>query len=117
MKISNLINREAKWTKDCLARDKQGRVLRSLDCFYLAKFDKDGKIYYQEFKQDELAYSYSLQGAVTKCYSIDDHENVMSKLSAAILKHTGKNIYVARFNDDQDTKFEDVKAVLKIANV
>jgi hypothetical protein len=117
MKLSSLLNRENRWTQHCLGRDKNGNALKSLDTYFVAKFDKNGKIFYQEFKQDELAVSYSLYGAVVKCCPLDDHENTMHKLSEAIRRYTGKNLWVAQFNDGLDTKFEDIKAVLKIANV
>lgn len=117
MKITSVLTKENKWTKNCLARDKDGKPMTSLDTFFLAKFDKDGNIYYQEFHQDELAASFSLQGAVIHCYPIDDHEHVMNKLSQAISSYSKKKLYVAQFNDHPDTTYEDVISVARMAQV
>jgi hypothetical protein len=117
MKISSLLHNESRWTQNCIARDKEGKSLKDINTFYLQRVDKKGNIYYQEFRNEDLAYSYSLQGSVIRCYDIDERENVMHKLSAAIEQYTGKNYYVAQFNDLSDTTFEDIKKVLKIAEV
>lgn len=117
MKISSLLHREDRWAKNCIAKDKSGKVLPDINTFYLQRIDKKGNIYYQEFRNDDFAYSYSLQGAVIKLYDLDERENVMHKLSMAIEKYTGKNYYVAQFNNLPDTTFEDIKKVIEEAGV
>lgn len=117
MKIADLITSEAKWTKDCLGRDKEGNAMNSFDGIYDAKYDKQGKIFYEEKHLDELAKSFSLHGAVIKCYSQDHRASVLGKLSKAIEQYTGKKKYIAQFNNEPTTSYEDVKAVIQIAGV
>lgn len=116
MKISSILNQESKWTKNCLGRDKEGKPLASFDTLYLTKYDKNNNPYHEEVHLEDLAVSFSLQGVIAKC-SQGERESIMKKLSDAIRVYTGKNIYVAQYNDSPDTTFEDITQVLKIAEL
>ena len=109
MKINGLLTHEDRWTQNCIARDKQGNALKDINTFYSQRVDKKGNIFYQEFRNEDSAYSFSLQGAVIKCYEPDSRDQVMDKLRDAITRHTRKAYWVAQFNDLPDTTFDDVK--------
>jgi len=61
---------------------------------------------------------FSLQGAVSFYTDpeTDSRNKVMNKLSKAISLYTGRPMFVAQFNDNPDTSFEDLVNVLKIYN-
>lgn len=117
MKISELLNTENKWTKGCLGRDKDGNPLQNFDTMFSSKFDNKGNIYYEEKNNADEAKSFSLYGAIIKSQGIDSRETTLDKLRKAILKHTGKNSYIAVFNDCEETKYSDVKEVLRISGL
>lgn len=63
-------------------------------------------------------YKFSLYGAM--CYFTDAdsgaRQKVAARLSKAIERYTGKNMFIAEFNDNPDTTFEDLSQVIKIYN-
>lgn len=94
------------WTQKADCRDKDGRAV---NINYLS--------------EDNIKHikCFSLQGAVSYYFSYEKDSvrryKVMGALKKAIQKYTGKDTPVAQFNDDPNTKFEDIKHVIKIANV
>lgn len=106
MTIGQVISKKSQWTQGTDARDKNGNPInvRSFDFFNPPRLK-------------DIA-SFSLQGAVSFLYSsdrfMDKRLDVMRKLRKAIRQYTGKDLYVAAFNDSHTTTFEDVQAVLKI---
>ena len=117
MKISALLSKEDKWTQNCLGRDKDGNPLYHFNTTYTTRYDKDGKISYQEFHYEDLAKSFSLYGAVAKCYSADSRQGALEKLHRAIQRITGREQFIATFNDNPDTSFEAVRSVVRAAGV
>jgi hypothetical protein len=103
MKIKELLKSEEKWTKDEAARDKDGdRVSESSD----------------------RAVSFCLVGAFWKCYPDGDDETrrklanvILEKHPDRALPHLMPSNVIIDFNDNQNTTFEDVRAVLEAADV
>jgi len=92
-----------RWLKDGFAQDKNGKSHSFTNLW------RDNP---------PEPYKFSLQGAVayfTEPES-DSRRKVMARLSKAIEKHTGKNMYVAEFNNSPDTSFEDLTKVIQIYN-
>lgn len=110
MKIAQLLSKESKWCKNALAKDKNGKAVNCLDVLYLDQ----GR---RTFDLGKNAASFSLYGAVCKCYDYDDHENVLEKLHQAMRKILGKDMVLAEFNNSDKTIFENVKAVIIEAGV
>jgi len=109
MKISNLIYREDKWCKGCLATTKEGRKLQNLNVHHY-----DGG---REINPASTCVSFSLYGAVVHLYGGNGQGDISARLGDAVRKYTKSNVYLAAFNDDESTTFEDIQNVLKIANL
>ena len=82
---------------------------------------KDGTPYQYTRQWKETSpepQAFSLQGAVAYFTEPDSsaRQKVMSRLSKAIERHTGKNMYVAEFNNSPSTTFEDLTSVINIYN-
>lgn len=107
MKLSRIINNERRWTQNALARNKNGE---SLDLDYI---NRDNV---QQVKQLE---SFSLHGALTWFIPYerqkDERDKTRVKIRKAIQQYTGKDISIREFNDSTTTKYEDIRAVLRIA--
>jgi hypothetical protein len=108
VKISNLIFKPEKWAQNCLGRTKEGRPIQSFNVVH-----RDG----HELDLSKDAESFSLYGAVIKLYGGEGQADVFFKLSEAVKKYTKQKMYVAQFNDSPTTTYEDIKAVLEIANL
>lgn len=71
----------------------------------------------EETKIKKVA-KFSLHGALAYFYSYDERMEerykIYDRLKKAIFQHTGKNYYIAQFNNDPATTFEDIKQVLKL---
>jgi hypothetical protein len=83
--------------------------------------NKDGTnfSFTKKWKEDvKEPMSFSLHGAVTYYSEAESQSRskIMSRLSKAIEIYTGKNLFVAEFNDSPDTSFEDIQNVIKIYN-
>lgn len=103
MNLLRLFTNENRWLKNGMAKYKDGS---SVPFTYL---------YNSNIKEP---WSFSLQGAVsfyTEPES-DSRNKIMAKLSKAIASYTGKQRFVAEFNNDPDTSFQDLISVLKIYN-
>lgn len=109
MKINQLLKKESKWTKNALARDKHGNVISCLD----VKYFSNGKT----LDLAKHAVSFSLYGAICTCYDYDDHEHVVEKIRNAIKKVIGKDTYIAKFNNNEKTTFEDIRKVIEEAGI
>lgn len=109
MKINQLLRKDTKWAQGALARDKQGNPVNCLDLKYFS----NGKTY----DLAKHAVSFSLHGAICKCYDYDDHEQVADKIHNAMRHVLGKDMPIAHFNDDEKTTFEDIKRVIAEAGV
>lgn len=109
MKISNLLYKEDKWTKNALARNKDGKPIESLNiCHFANGVSKD---------PSKDAYSFSLYGAAAHLYSGEGLQDVLIKLGNAARLHSGKRVWLAEFNDSTSTTFEDIKKVLALAQL
>jgi hypothetical protein len=108
MKISRLLLNEDKWTKNALARKKDGTPIPSLNIIH-----KDGK----EIDPSREAVCWSLYGAIVHLYNGDGQQEVFLKLGDIIRKYKSQKIYLAQFNDSSETSFEDIQAVLELANL
>lgn len=82
---------------------------------------KDGSKYSYTRPYNEKTpepYKFSLYGAV--CYFTEPdsgaRQKVAARLSKAIERYTGKSLYIAEFNDNPATTFEDLSNVIKIYN-
>lgn len=109
MKISKLIYSEKKWTKNCLGETVDGKKIHSFDKY----ISHDGKV----FDPSERVSKFSLYGAIVRLYDPDSRDTVLEKLRSAIKAYTGKNYYIAEFNNATDTKYFDIKKVLEIAEL
>ncbi len=107
MNLRKVFILESKWTQGCAARDGNGKPLD------LTFINRDIP------KQVKLLESFSLQGAVAWYFPFEtrteERYRILDKLRNAVRKYTGKDVYVAEFNDDPKTTFEDIQKVLKIA--
>lgn len=107
MKLSRIFSNDRKWTQNALARNKDGE---SIDLDYINR---------DNAQQVKVLESFSLHGALTWFVpyerSKDEREKIRIKLRKAIQKYTGKDISIREFNDSTTTKFEDIRAVLRIA--
>jgi hypothetical protein len=110
MKISQLLSKESKWTKGALARDKDGKIISCIDTLYVDQGRKT-------FDLAKKAASWSLYGAIFRCYDWDDHEQVTEKLHSAMKKILGEDMYIARFNDHEKTNYSKIKQVVEEAGV
>jgi hypothetical protein len=110
MKIVQLLNRDTKWCQHALARDGNGKPINCLDVLYLDQ----GR---RTLDLAKNAKSFSLYGAICHCYGEQDHEQVADKIHEGMRKVLGKDPWIAEFNDDEKTTFEDVKAVIQAAGV
>jgi hypothetical protein len=108
MKISRLLLNESKWTKGCLGRDKNGNPINSFNILHC-----DGK----EVDLGKDAVSFSLYGAVVRLYQGDGQAEVFLKLGEAVRRYSGRKIWLAQWNDEQETTFADIQAVLELANL
>lgn len=109
MKIQQLLTKESKWCKGALARDKNGKSINCLD----VKTYAGGK----EIDFGKNAVAWSLPGAISICYSQDDHENICDKIHAAMRGLRIKHEYISQFNDAENTTFDQVKWVIEDAEV
>jgi hypothetical protein len=94
VKIKELLSDESKWCRGAFAKDKDGFPIT-------------------ESHQD--ACKWCLAGAGYFCYGIVDWENeVGPRAWAAIRKLTGlEEVSASRWNDDPNTKFEDVRKLIE----
>lgn len=109
MRVSQLLSKENRWTKNALARDGNGKAI---DCLDLIHFHNGHTL-----DLGKNAVAYSILGAIAHCYSPDDHEQVLDKIHSAMRKVLNDDMYIAKFNDAETTTFEDVKKVIEIAGV
>lgn len=110
MKINQLLSKENRWCKDALARDKDGKSVPTLDIRY---YDQGRR----PLDLGQKAYSFSLYGAICKCYEYDDHERVVDKIHQALKKVIGRDMVIAVFNNHEQTTFEQIKKVIQEAEV
>ncbi len=104
MNLSQIFVNERKWTQNAPARDKNGKLIT-----FTAPWDHNTDKNYLR-----IIDSWSLYGAVA--FFNGAESEVARRLKKAIERYTGKNLYIAEFNDSIDTSFEDVKKVIKIFN-
>lgn len=85
--------------------------------------DKDGNpinLNINTEHEETRIYAMSLHGAIAYLFSFeregDRRIQVMNRISKAIAIYKKKNMYIAEFNNSEQTSFEDIQAVLKIAN-
>lgn len=109
MKISNLLYREDRWIKGALAKSKDGTMLQNLNIYH---FD-GGK----EIDPSVQCVAYSLQGAIVRLYSGDSQGDMFIRLGNIVRNYFGQKVYLAQWNDDPATSFQDVKNVLKLAGL
>lgn len=107
MRLSNFFKSSSTWSKTADAVDTDGNIV-PLSAFPSRYFEEGVKL-----------KSLSLQGAVAYFFSYErepeSRMRILDKLKKAIEIHTGKNMYVAQFNNHHDTTFDDVKKVISIA--
>ena len=109
MKISQLIYKEDKWVKNCMALTKNGRKLYDLNIIH----SPNGPVY--DPSKDCVAFS--LYGAISHLYSGDGQQDVCLKLGDVIRRYYGGKIFLAEFNNRPETSFQDIKNVLAIAKL
>lgn len=109
MRISQLLHKESNWCQGALARDAHGKAIHCLDLIH----------FYNGHTLDlgKDAVAYSIPGAISYCYTYDDHEQVLDKIHSAMIKVLGDNPYISVFNDSEKTTFADVKKIIDIAAV
>lgn len=103
MNLTKIFVNSNRWLKNGFAEYKDGR-----------KFQYTGP-----WKDNPPEpYKFSLQGAIAYFTEQDSgaRQKVTARLSKAIERYTGKNLYIAEFNDSPDTSFEDLSQVIKIYN-
>ena len=107
MKLSKIFYNEKRWTKNALARDKNG------DSINLDYIDRDNA------QQTKLLESFSLHVALTWYFpyerSRDEREKARVKLRNAIVKYSGKDLNIREFNDLPTTTFRDIRNVILIS--
>ena len=114
MKLHNIFKTSSSWCQNANALLKDGTPL-NINCIpYYSNDPKTNKMFYDFNKKLKNIKQWSLYGAVSYFYNTDNKYELMKRLRQAIFLHTGKEMNVAEFNDAQETKFEDVQAVLKI---
>jgi hypothetical protein len=98
--LQKLFKREANWCKKAVARTKLQDPA-----------DPEGP----------YARSWCVMGAIDLCYhKTEDKMQALDKLKAAICSYTGmtyRNGIVADWNDSPKTSIEDVRNVVKLANI
>ena len=94
MTLQELFADKSKWTKHHFALDASG-----------AKCD---------ITADE-AVCWCVMGALAKCYiNTSEHNKAIDRI-LKVLK--GRHVYIAEWNDDPTTTIEDIRQVVKEANV
>jgi hypothetical protein len=103
MNLIKIFTNQNRWLKNARAKYKDG---------------SDVPFSYLYGDKPKEPWSFSLHGAVSYYTEpeSDARNKTMKKLSKAIERHTGRNMFVAEFNDSPDTSFEDLMTVLKIYN-
>jgi hypothetical protein len=108
MRLSSFFKTSSKWTQNAMARNIHGKPINLNE--YHPDITKD---------RDSRVEQLSLQGALAFFFSQEREperrEQELMKFRRAIAKYTGQNLYVAEFNNREETTFEDIKAVIKIA--
>lgn len=102
MNLLRIFVNQNRWIKNGFARHKDGTPVEFE--FPAGSNPKD-------------PWFFSLHGAVawyTEPGQI--RQRLMDRLREAVAVHTGRNMYVAEFNNHPDTKFEDIIEVVKIAS-
>lgn len=106
MRLSNFFKSPSYWVKDCFAIDTDG-------------FKIDLNQYSEELMRDRKIKAMSLHGALGYFFSYEKEperrNQMMNKLRKAIEAVTGKRYYIAEFNNHENTKFEDIVKVVKLA--
>jgi hypothetical protein len=103
MNLNKIFTNKNKWLQNGRALNKDGSNFS-----FTRKWKEDVK----------EPICFSLHGAITYFSEPESQSRskIMSKLSKAIGLYTGKNFFVAQFNDSPDTSFEDILNVIKIYN-
>ena len=97
MKMKELLSSESKWTQQHYATDKRGRSCSSFD---------------------PEAVCYCLLGALNKCYVNDaEYDDAKRLLQKTIEKKYGLIFSIAKWNDNPERKFKEVKEILEEANL
>jgi hypothetical protein len=101
MNLIKIFNNPNRWIKNGFAKYKDGTPVPF--CYPYGDKPKE-------------PWAMSLYGAIAYYTEPDSdtRNKVMSRLSQAIERYTGKNMFVAEFNDLPDTSFEDLTKVLQI---
>lgn len=95
--LQELFSDKKRWIKGDFARDKNGKGLPS---------------------KDKNAVCWCLLGAVNKVYREFPHKhNILSKLNNSINKLYPNFYSIEKFNDNFGTTIEDIRKVVKDANV
>lgn len=107
MRLKNFFKSPSSWVKGYLAVDMNDDPINLNE--------------YTEFEmRDRKIKAMSLHGAIGYFYSYErepeQRNKIIAKIRKAIEKHTGKNLYIAQFNNAETTSFEDIVSVLKIAD-
>ncbi len=107
MRLKNFFKSPSSWIKGFLATDMND--------------DPINLNLYSEFEmKDRRIKAMSLHGAIGYFYSYErepeQRNKIMAKIRKAIEIHTGKNLYIAQFNNLDTTTFEDITKVLNIAD-
>lgn len=103
MNLTKIFVNQNRWLKDGFAENKDGTK------YSFTRLWKDNP---------PEPYKFSLHGAVAYFTEPESgsRQKAMERLSQAIERYTGKNMYVAEFNNSPDTSFEDLTNVIKIYN-
>lgn len=108
MKLSNFFKTQNSWTKKTSARNIDGQSINL-------------NLYHPDISKERetRVESLSLYGALAFFFSQEKEperrEREAMKLKKAISLYTGKNFYIAEFNDLNNTSFEDIKNVIKLS--
>ena len=107
MKLSKFFRTAGKWTQNAMARNINGELINFHAYNLSLGEDRETRV-----------ESLSLQGALAYFYSQEKEperrEKEIRKLKSAIERYTGRNLYVAEFNNSPQTTFQDVRNVLDI---
>ena len=96
MKVIELLADESKWVQRAFARTINNTPVVSTS--------------------DE-AVCWCLEGAINKCYPPNERNAILTKLENNIKDYCGHKRTVQGFNDDKNTKFEDVLKVATKADI
>jgi hypothetical protein len=109
MRLSQLLYREDKWAKNCMAVKKDGTKLYDLNVYHLPNGE--------QIDPSKDCVAYSLYGAIAHLYSNDGQQDVTTKLGNAVREYCKCKIWLSEFNNKPETTFQDIKKVLAMAKL